>query len=377
MPDHAKASRNPLSNLSRNQWIAVGVVVAVLGAVIGIVATSGSSPTKSAGGPTTSSSTTTTLPKLGRNICPLTDLPAAGGLDPQRPATLVKIGNEPGTGLARPQGGLNEADIVFDTPAEGFIMRYMAVYQCNNATAIGPTRSVRWVDYHLARMFLHPILAFAGGIDPNVNQVLKDKWIEPADLIGAQSNAAGRVSTRSGDDSLFTSTAQLYGLYKKAVEPPPPVFQFGASIPASAAPTATAQINFSSGTDVVWKWNAAGNDWIHSYTDTGTDTDTDNNQPVTTTNIVEMVVSYRIGPYSEHGGPGNGDVESQTVGFGQGYVLRNGKHIAVTWHRKDLISGLSFTDAQGNAVTLAPGRTWVELIPDIVAHRAGNITFTS
>ena len=43
---------------------------------------------------------------------------------------MVKIGNET---EARPQSGLNEADIVYDTPAEGFVMRYAAVYQCNNA----------------------------------------------------------------------------------------------------------------------------------------------------------------------------------------------------------------------------------------------------
>ena len=48
-------------------------------------------------------------------------------------------------------------------------MRYVAVYQCNNTSSIGPTRSVRWVDYHMiARPFYNPILAFLSGPYCNV-----------------------------------------------------------------------------------------------------------------------------------------------------------------------------------------------------------------
>ena len=101
--------------------------------------------------PTTTTTTTTTSPAVAAVAgprCPLTDAPAPGVKTiPDRPALLVKIGNEPDG--ARPQSGLNEADIVFDTPAEGFIMRYVAVYQCKNAPIIGPTRSVRWVDWNM------------------------------------------------------------------------------------------------------------------------------------------------------------------------------------------------------------------------------------
>ncbi len=373
MPEHAKASTNPLRRLSRKQLtITIGCVVAVLGIAIGFIVTSGSgTPSKASAPP---ASTTTSTPALASNLCPLTATPAPGGKVPQRPAVLVKIGNEPGEGLARPQGGLNEADIVFDTPAEGFIMRYMAAYQCNPAPSIGPTRSVRWVDYHLARMFRTPILSYAGGINPNLDAEHGDKWISPANLIAAQSEAGTRISSRSGDDNLYTSTAKLYALYPKGIEPPLPVFQYSASLPASAVPTTSATIDFSGGTDVVWKWNPSGNDWIHTYTDSGTDIDTDTGAPVTTSNIVEMDVNYKIGPYSEHGCC-SGDIESITIGSGPGYVLRNGKRVAVTWHRPDLGSPLTFTDAQGQAVALTPGRTWVELIVTSVATNKADVTF--
>jgi hypothetical protein len=347
---------------TRQRLIAGGSLALVVVIVVVIVVVSGGSTktaAKKSGGPSTS------IPVVAGDICPLTGLPAPGGAVPPRPALLVKVGNEPEG--ARPQSGLNEADIVFDTPAEGFVMRYIAVYQCGNASSIGPTRSVRWVDYHLAREFVDPILAFAGGINPNVDTVFSDKWIYAADLLTNGSSAAHRITTRVAPDNLYTSTAELYGFYSKRTDIPHPIFTYSTKVPAGATPATSAAIDFSYGTDVVWKWNAAGNDWLHTYSGTP-DIDALTGQQVSTTNIVIQSVHYKIGPYIESTG-GTGDVESQTLGTGPAWILRNGTAIKVTWHRKDLIAPTTFTDANGNTVDLAPGRTWVEITPDSVFSR--------
>jgi hypothetical protein len=315
--------------------------------------------------------TGTTNEHLASGNCPLTDTPGPAGGVPQRPALAVKIGNEPDG--ARPQSGLNEADIVYDTPAEGGIMRYVAVFQCQNASSIGPTRSVRWVDWHIVRQFLHPILAYANGIIPDVDVVNSSKWLENADLLTNAAAAGQRISTRVPPDNLYTSTSALYGLFPKSTEPPPPVFGYSSSLPPAAKPLASVGINYSAGTDVVWKWN--GTQWAHYY-GSSPDIDTLTNQQVTTTNIVIEIVRYHLGPYAESTG-GSGDVESQTTGSGPGYVLRDGKMIAVTWHRASLIDGVTFTASDGAKVDLAPGRTWVEMVLDTTAAQPGAITFTS
>ena len=49
---------------------------------------------------------------------------------------------------ARPQSGLSSADIVWHAPAEGGIPRYMAVFQTDLDTDIGPVRSAR--SYYVA-----------------------------------------------------------------------------------------------------------------------------------------------------------------------------------------------------------------------------------
>jgi hypothetical protein len=304
--------------------------------------------------------------------CPLTDLPAPGGHVPQRPAVAVKIGNEPEG--ARPQSGLNEADIVYDTPAEGFIMRYVAIYQCGGASMIGPTRSVRWVDWHILQAFGRPILSFAGGITPDVDTVDHLGWLKPADLLVGAQAAGTRILSRLPPDNLYTSTSRLWALYSSDRTPPPPVFRYGGSLPAAAKPASSLAINFSQGTDVLWKWDASTDCWLHTYSGV-TDIDEFTKAPVTTTNIVVQIVSYKYGPYPESTGS-TGDVESQTVGTGTGYVLRNGKSIPVTWSRSTLSSPTTFADATGSPVTLAPGRTWVELVLDTTASTPGDLVIS-
>jgi hypothetical protein len=352
--------------INRKRVALLGGAVVIIIAVVVIVVTGGSKTKAPTNG---SSSSTSSLAGLGSDTCPLTGTPASGGV-PQRPALAVKIGNEP-LG-ARPQSGLNEADIVYDTPAEGGIMRYVAVFQCENASSIGPVRSVRYVDWHIIRQFLHPILAYANGIIPDVNTVASEKWLENADLLTNASAAGTRITTRVAPDNLYTSTSALYGLFPDSKSPPPPVFSYSSSTPSGAKSIGSVAIDFSYGTDVVWKWT--GSAWSHFY-GTTQDVDTLTGSPVTTTNIVIEIVKYKLGPYAESTG-GSGDVESQTIGSGPGYILRGGTEIPVTWQRTNLSSPDTFTAADGAKVSLAPGRTWVEMVLDTTAAQKGAIAFS-
>jgi hypothetical protein len=50
-------------------------------------------------------------------------------------------------------------------------------------------------------------------------------------------------------------------------------------------------------------------------------------------------------------------------GTGKGFVFSNGKGIEVTWTKSSATSYVILTDAKGNVVRLAPGNTWMELVP--------------
>jgi hypothetical protein len=376
--------RATLASFSTKQWLflgAIGVVLAA-GVVVGVVATSGS-PRKAVLPPRVTTTTTvppapttTTIPQLSvaPGYCPLTDVRAPGGV-PHRAALAVKIGNEPEG--ARPQSGLNEADIVFDTPAEGFIMRYVAVYQCQNASQIGPDRSVRWVDWHLIRQFRNPILAYAGGIGYDLNIVASLKWANAENLLGNAGGAGIRTTNRVPPDNLYTSTDALYslaGAFDKKYGPPPPIFRYSPSPAAGSTPAAAVHIDFSYDTDATWTWNAVSRSWLHSY-GAGPDIDALTGTQVSTTNVVVLIVKYRFGKYAEHIGE-SGDFESETLGSGPGYVFRDGRAIKVTWSRQFVTEPWKFTGPNHEVVSLAPGRTWVELLPDTTAAAAGAFSIT-
>src|SRR6202453_408916 len=125
-----------------------------------LVSACSSAPAHTPAVKTRPTTTTTTAPPP---TCPLTGEPAPGGTVPQRPALAVKIDNYPD---ARPQSGLDKADVIFEEPVEGGITRYAAVFQCQEAPLVGPVRSARNIDIGILGQLGTPLIAHVGGIDP-------------------------------------------------------------------------------------------------------------------------------------------------------------------------------------------------------------------
>ncbi|WP_343244959.1 DUF3048 domain-containing protein, partial [Streptomyces sp. SID14478] len=71
----------------------------------------------------------------------------------------VKIDN---VGAARPQTGLQDADIVYAEQVEGGLSRLMAVFGSRLPEVVGPVRSARETDLELLRQFDRPTLAYSG-----------------------------------------------------------------------------------------------------------------------------------------------------------------------------------------------------------------------
>jgi hypothetical protein len=124
------------------------------------------STTTSAAGPTSSSSsvattTTTVAPSTTTVVgppAPLTGLPGDPSLA-TKPVLIVKIDNHP---EARPQAGLNQADIVYEEIVEG-ITRFAAVFQSTDAAPVGPIRSARTTDLNIFAAYGRPLIAWSGG----------------------------------------------------------------------------------------------------------------------------------------------------------------------------------------------------------------------
>lgn len=296
----------------------------------------------------------------GAGRCPLNGVAAPRGSVPSGPAVAVVIGNDP---AARPQSGLGSADIVFEVQAEGGITRFVAVYQCHPSPVVGPVRSVRWVDLHVVEQFSHPILAFAGGIIPDRHLVATSGTVYDADLLTGRAAAAGvRSTNRLPPENLYTSTSALLRLFPTTA-PPSPIFSFSASVPSGGSPAASVSIPYSPASEVHWTWNPTGSVWLRSYG--ASPADTTGSGQVSATNVVIEHVQTVPGLYNESG-PDSLGVHSITVGTGPVVVLRNGEAISGTWQRTSYGDPTQFIGSGGQAITLAPGNTWVEIVPATV-----------
>jgi hypothetical protein len=108
-----------------------------------------------------------------------------------RRPVAVKVANNP---EARPQWGLQAADIVYVHPTEAQITRYTAIFQSLLPNRIGPTRSARLIDVDIAREY-QCLLAHVGG-SPGVLERLQ--VLGPLDVEGLYF-PLGRVFYRTTD----------------------------------------------------------------------------------------------------------------------------------------------------------------------------------
>ena len=94
--------------------------------------------------------------------------PGPGRQGPTADGVAVKVENLP---QARPQYGLDQADIVFEEPVEGGITRFIVLYQCQEADRIEPVRSARFVDPDIVEPLGKILFAYSGAITPVVDEI--------------------------------------------------------------------------------------------------------------------------------------------------------------------------------------------------------------
>jgi DUF3048 family protein len=302
--------------------------------------------------------TTSTAPKPA---CPLTGLPAPGGIVPQRPAMAVKIDNYP---AGRPQSGLDKADIVFEEPVEGGITRYAAVFQCQNASLIGPSRSARNIDIGILGQLGNPLLAHVGGINPVLANIEASPIVN-VDL-GSSNSLMIHPPGKVPPDADYTSTSIVYATHPTMTTPPQPLFPYSTAVPGGGSPVSTVNIDFSGTSNVTWKWNPGTNTFQRFYNGTTPDMLADGAQNQTP-NVVVQYVQISYGPWAENE---QGGLEVQADLYpnasGTAVLYRNGMAFPATWHRGALGSPTQFVNAFGVPIPLEPGTAWVELVPSTV-----------
>jgi hypothetical protein len=287
--------------------------------------------------------------------CPLTGLPPRGDQKIDRVAVAVKIDN---VDVARPQAGLDRADIVIEETVEGGLTRLMAMFQCDKADKIGPIRSARTSDGDLLRLLNGAVFGYSGA---NPKAIAPVRATSRAVLIAFDDSPQYfyREGGRAMPHDVMSSTERILkaGLARNhKLHAPRTVFSYG-DPKRPGKKVRTAAISWSSYTSAVWRWK--GKAW--SRTQNGTPDVLTNGHHVTATNVVIMSITTRNSGL--HDVLGNASPDDVVTGKGKVWVLRDGKVIVGTWKRANRTKRMVLRDKAGHVLPLHPGRTWVELLP--------------
>jgi hypothetical protein len=287
-------------------------------------------------------------------VAPLTGLDDPSGVSLTRAALEVKIENTP---EARPQSGLDVADVVYEEVVDGGITRFWAIFNSAVPDNVGPIRSVRAMDPQIVTPY-HGVIVYSGGTDPNV------ALIRSTGLVWVDENNAGdaffREPTRSAPHNLYGRSELLFqrAVSGQTAIPPTPVFTYvdpktGAAFTGPES-VASFHVNYDQGYDTTYVWNAPTSSWLRFQR---------TNEPFMATGStaapVQVAPANVIVQFVQYFGAGEGNL----IGTGDAWVFSNGQLVRGHWTKPDRATATTFTDAAGLPINLTPGRTWVELVP--------------
>ncbi|HWW44990.1 MAG TPA: DUF3048 domain-containing protein, partial [Acidimicrobiia bacterium] len=286
-------------------------------------------PPTSTGAPSTARQTSTTVVAPSGPPFPLTGLPSDDPTTLSRPALSIKVDNAP---AARPQAGLNAADVVTEELVEGGLTRFFATYQSQDAPLVGPVRSGRLVDADLLRELGGGIFAYSGAA---AGELAVIRASSGALLLSPDAGDAGfhRDLSRPAPSNLFTATPDLYraGLARSpSLTAPPPLFTFDPRPPAGG-PGSSVAVTFSGAANAVWSWSAATGSY--SRVEDGSAHLLADGQQVTATDVVIMSVGVRPSGFVDVGR--NPVPAVIVIGSGPCWVLRDGIVEQGRWQRAD------------------------------------------
>ncbi|WP_291057144.1 DUF3048 domain-containing protein [Herbiconiux sp.] len=289
---------------------------------------------------------------------PVVPAPLRGTLVPEgsltSPSLAAKIDNHED---ARPQIGLERTDLVFEELVEGGLTRYVAVWQSDLPELIGPVRSIRPMDPDIISP-LGGIVAFSGGQEQFV------EMMEATDVYNAihgQSDTEStffRIDGRDSPHDVVVKAADLVGQHSDLAAPAQQ-FAYSFDVPSSSAatdgsPSASLALVFSDARYPGWEWDAASGTFLRSQ-EGAPDLDANGDQ-LSAVNVVTLRVD-EVSSYDEE------VPQAVLVASGEAWVSTGGKTLHATWVKDARDAPIRLLDDSGATVRLAPGNTWVELVP--------------
>lgn len=328
----------------RNRSLSALVVVAAFGVIVS--ACGGEETTVQADVSTTVAAVETTVIDQGP-INPLLGTEATDEAVLARPAMVVKIDNHP---KARPQMGINQADIIFEENVEK-LTRFAAVFHSQGSDPVGPIRSGRFQDINLLGSLNQPLFVWSGGNEKVTNSIRKSDLVDLSYTVANKDGGFARDSERSAPHNLVAETTKLWTLAPAGSVAPQKQFEYRTPSDANASTSeAVDGLRLSmDGVKVQWMWSKDASEW--QRVQDGTPHVDPSDEQISVPNVIVLEVEYS-NSYSP---------VSKTLGTGKAYVFTNGVVYVGSWERTDRLKPFVIRDSAGAPVKLTPGQTFIEV----------------
>lgn len=271
----------------------------------------------------------------------------------------IMVENHP---QARPQSGLIDASIVYETLAEGGITRFMGIFGPKLPTQVGPIRSARTYYVDWAEEF-DAFYAHYGGAPDALRKIPADGV---KDLNGMQIGAAQfwrhtYPGVTASEHTAFTNAEKLfnYSLTTKkwANSAPASVYKFKDDpTAAEKGKGGTLTVNFSGNATYIAKfvYDPTTNTWPRTLAGVA-HKDRISGLQIAPKNIIVQTASeiYK---------KGKKDHDVQTTGSGNAKFFLDGKMTTGTWSKADSKSRTIFKDSTGAQIVLNRGQTWIAVV---------------
>ncbi len=285
---------------------------------------------------------------------PLTGLKVTDQAATTKPVTAVMLENSPS---ARPQSGVKQAEVVYEAIAEAGITRFLALYQQNKPTMIGPVRSLRpyYIDW-LAPY--QPSVAHVGGSLHALQEIRNGTYRDIDQFFHERSY--WRATDRRAPHNVYTSAERLDDLnsskgYKQSTVKTALARADGK--PANPAAATVAVINFgrSARYNTRYQYDASTNTYQRSI---GGEASLDREEGQIAPSVV-VALTVQQTTVQEDGIREN----IITTGQGKATIFQNGSVVEGIWRKADRTSPLELRDANGKAIALTRGQTWIAAVP--------------
>ncbi len=258
-----------------------------------------------------------------------------------------------------PQSGLSQADIVYEALSEGGITRFLAIFQAQEVSSIGPVRSAREYYAEIADEW-HALYAHVGGSNEVIAQLKNGKYKNLDDAneyfnFDYFPRKKGKVQPHH----IFTSTSKLRDLisfykYEAKATFSPWRFQEAGELPTTTVKSIF--IDFSRpGYEVTWEYNKETNEYSRlQYFQPHIDENT--GKQIVAKNIVLQIVEVTPVPKDPLL-----SVDIDLNSGGKAVIFLNGVSMKGIWKKED--GRTRFYDEFENEINFTPGPIWMELVP--------------